>query len=442
MIATEANLEKGLPASLDAEKAILGAIILDVSLFYEADGVLSPEHFYLDAHRRIFARMVELVDGGSPVDIVTITNALAARKEVEAVGGVGYISQLLDGVPHMPSIKQYIRIVRDKATLRGVIHAANNAITYALEQSAPGEEVLGSLEENCLALRTTGKALQPMMSLMQKASHEIEVLQAIPEGVLLGKSTGFQKLDELTTGIRKSELWVIGARPNVGKTPFGMQIALKAAEQECPVAVFSLEMSDLQLAFRCMAHAGCASAWELRDPRRMGFDDTNRALRRASQIAKWPIYVDDTPRLSLRELRAKLRWAVAKLGIELAIVDYLQLLKAPGKNEYEQVSNAATALRELTRETKCPIVVLSQLNRNAKDPEKAPNLGDLRGSGVTEQDANVVVLIHRPPVNDDPAVLSDKGDFILAKVREGVCGPEPFDFDTRSLTFKERTWPM
>lgn len=435
--ALDKALDKGMPASPDAERSILGAILLDPNCLYESQTSLRSDgdDFSIDSHRRIFSRMVELGEHAKPIDIITLTEVLNARKELNSVGGVAYIASLTDGVPRRPSIKHYCAIVRDKSILRSLIHMANNIMARSADQGESPSEIMGSVEETLMSMQVVGKTFRSMRELVPEAIDELERLREVTNETL-GLTTGFAALNDATTGIREGEIWVIGARPNVGKTPFACQIGLANAKQNLPVGVFSLEMIEKRITLRCMAHAGCAPADLIRDPRRMSEGQRASAYDKAAMMADFPLYVDDTRGISLRDLRAKVRRAVHQMGIKLFILDYLQIMNADGKNQFERVSNAMRGIQMLVGETKVPMVVLSQLNRDAKDPSKPPMLGDLRDSGVVEQDADVVILIHRPPFGDDPSVLSLTGEFIMAKMRDGVCGPEPFDFDPVSLQFR------
>jgi replicative DNA helicase len=433
----EYTLERGMPSAPDAEKSILGSILLDVNALYEAQQTLRSDDFSVDAHRRIFQRMIELAEQGKPVDRITLPECLSVHKELEAVGGVSYVSSLPDGVPRRPSIKHHADIVKDKSVLRNLIHAASAAIERAAAQEEKADEVLGGLEDSLLELRATGRQFSTFKDLMQKCITKIRYLRTV-ETATLGLPTGIGPIDSITTGIRESELWIIGGRPNVGKTPLGCQIAMHNVMQGIPVALFSLEMDEEKTGMRYMAHMGAASARKIRDPRIMDDVEALRAMEIAANNSEWPLYVDDTPGLSLSQLRAKARLAIHKFGARLIVIDYLQLIDAPGKDAYTRVSNVARGLYQLKRETKVPVVALSQLNRNAKEPSKAPTMGDLRESGVIEQEADVIALVHRPPEGDDPNVLSCFGELILAKVREGERGPENVEFDRKTLTFKAR----
>lgn len=447
MSMTDYNLEQGLPSSMDAERSILGAVLLDNGAMYDAAWKLSPDTFSLDSHRRIFARMLEMFNVSKPIDIITLSEYLRDTQQLEASGGVSYLASLTDGVPPRANIEHYVGIVLEKAQLRGLIVAMNRVLSRILSAGDKPADCVMLLQEAIAEVNETGKQSRAFVELMNDAIAEIDRLRSVTE-TTLGASWNFQPLDDVTTGIRKDEFWVIGARPNVGKTPFGAQIAIANAlglgsGRVRNVEFESLEMSDLQLAMRCLIHAGIASPYELRDPRRMSNDQVNEVKSGACRLAELPIWVNDTGSVTIGQLVNRMRHAVRRRKIELFIIDYLQLIGGPGKTAYDRVSASAASLRAFVRESKVPVIALSQLNRNAKDPNKRPELADLRESGVIEQEANGVVLIHRPEISmeENPEMegqLAMDGEFILAKVREGVKGPERFTFDENTLTFKPR----
>lgn len=439
--------ERGLPSSMDAERSILGAVLLDNGALYDAAWKLDIEAFSLDSHRRIFARMLEMFNVSKPIDIITLSEYLREANQLESIGGVSYLASLTDGVPPRANVEHYVAIVLEKAQLRGLINSSNRIISAILERGTKPADCVMLMQEAISEVNETGKQSRAFAELMNDAIVEIDRLRSVTD-TTLGATWNFQPLDDVTTGIRRDEFWVIGARPNVGKTPFGAQIAIANAlglgsGRVRNVEFESLEMSDLQLAMRCLIHAGVTTPYSLRDPRRMSVEEVTEVKSGACRLAELPIWVNDTGSVTIGQLLNRMRYAVRRRKIELFVIDYLQLIGGPGKTAYDRVSASAAALRGFVRETKVPVVALSQLNRNAKDPNKRPELADLRESGVIEQEANGVVLIHRPEISNDEnpemeGQLSMDGEFILAKVREGVKGPEPFQFDENTLTFKPR----
>jgi replicative DNA helicase len=427
----------GLPSSVDAERTVLGGIIVQPGLIYEAAAELRPEHFYLETHQRVFRGMLDLFDAGISIEPIALGELLKKRRELDSVGGVTGIAYLEEGVPQRVSIAHYIAIIREKHNLRTLLFAAN-AVAGQIADGDDSSECAAALEDALVRVAIAGKSGRHISELMQDATKEIERLRTVKE-TTLGLTLDFEPLDSSTTGIRKDELWVIGARANVGKTPFAMQIALANARLGKQVDVYELEMSDAQTSNRFIVHYGAAHPWKLRDPRRMSEKEVLNTFEGAAEIAQLPLWVDDSGSLTIRELKSRILAGIRKRNTQLVIVDYIQLIKGEGKR-YEVTSDAAAGLREIVRKTKVPIIALSQVNRNIKDPNKAPDLGDLRESGVIEQEANVVVIIHRPPIKDgdNEDALSLDGKFILAKVREGVRGPEAFTFNEKTLTFEPK----
>ncbi|MBV8207273.1 MAG: hypothetical protein JO041_10805 [Acidobacteria bacterium] len=432
--------ERLLPANLEAERSILGAILLDAFAFTEADCLkLLPEHFSLDSHRRIYARMRKLNVLGQPIDLVALCEQLDRGKELEAVGGRAYVSSLTDGVPRRPSIENHIRLVREKALQRQIIYLTDTIREAAWEEADSPAELLDVMEPKVSQLRETGVA-DPWHRLtaedcMRKALRAWDEVR-LAGGNAVGLTTGLLPLDVLTTGIRKHEYWVIGARPRMGKTSLLMQIALANARQGRRVAMFSMEMNDIQLMLRCMEHAGIAKPWQVRDCRLLEEAAYQAARASAMQrIGTLPLWVR-AGRRSIADACAEARLAIRKYGVELVLLDYLQLADAPGKLDYEKVSAASTAIDKVIDKTGVPWVVSAQLNREADDPQRWPRLSDLRGSGQIEQDADVVILIHREA--NQHGEPTETGQLILAKQREGPGGHEPVIFDDHTKQFAAR----
>lgn len=432
-------LDQTIPANVDAERSILGGIILENGCLFDATAVLRPECFFLDAHRRIFDRMVELSDCGKPIDTISLSEELKQHRELDSVGGLPYLLELQDKAMRRKSLAHHVNLVHEKYVLRKLLFAANATANLIMDGGTVAECVTAT-EDALLEVGIVGKQPRHISDLMHEACEEINRLREVQDQTL-GLTLDFEPLDTITTGIRRDEFWIIGARPNVGKTPFAMQIALaNAAYRKKKVLVFTLEMADLQLSMRCLIHRGGASPYKIRDPRRMDRGELLRVMEEAAETAKLSVWVDDSGVRSIKEIRNVILNYIRKHGIELVILDYLQLVDGPGRSQYEVTSAVSKGLRALVRQTKVPILALSQLNRNAKDPNKEPDLADLRESGVIEQEANVVILIHRP--NDTAEHRKDmmamEGKFIMAKVREGFKGSEPFIFNEERLIFEPK----
>jgi len=431
MATLDHSLDRGLPASPDAERSILGGILLDNFLQNEAAAALQAEHFFLDSHRRIYQRMLDLNEFGKPIDIISLADELGRHKELESVGGVAYLTSLTDGVPRRQSIEHYIRLVKDKALLRGLIHAANGMITKALDQEDETAEVLDAAEASLFAL-TEARIGQDLMALKDI------VKESFPGGLdtlyeagrrITGVETHYVDLDELTSGLQPSDLVIVAARPSMGKTAFVLNMAENVAIiGGQPVAIFSLEMSREALLRRMLCSQSRVDSHKFRTGF-LGKDDLTKIRNGLDALLQAPMYIDDTPGISLTELRAKARRLKHTTGLGMIVVDYLQLMSAtaPGGKRYEnrtqEVSAISRGLKAIAKELKVPMVALSQLSRapetrGTKDNE--PKLSDLRESGSIEQDADVVMFIYRPEYynRDDPTV-ENKAKIIIAKQRNG-----------------------
>ncbi len=448
MASTDYSLDRGLPAAPDAERSILGAIILDNDLQNEALSELKPDHFFLDAHRRIYASIAELSENGRPIDLITISEELSRHKELEAVGGVAYLSSLTDGVPRRTSIEHYIRIVRDKAMLRSLIHAANGVISHALEAADPAEEIVDAAEASIFQI-TDERGGQQLMSVSQIAKESFggDVDKLYERGKkITGLETHYADLDELTSGLQPSDLVIIAARPSMGKTAFAINIAENAAVMNgAKVAVFSLEMSREALVNRMLCSQARVDSHKMRTGF-LGKDDIAKLRQGLEVLMEAPIFIDDTPGISLTELRAKARRMHQTTGLDLVVIDYLQLMaaSAPGGRRYEnrtqEVSAISRGLKAIAKELRVPVVALSQLSRapetrGAKDAE--PKLSDLRESGSIEQDADVVMFLYRPEYyNRNDPDLENKAKLIIGKQRNGPTGTIQLAFIKQSTRFE------
>jgi len=429
MATTDYSLERGLPVSMEAERSILGAVLLDNSLYDQAAEHLTADDFSLDAHRRIYARMHDLQETGRPVDMITLVEELDRRKEVEAIGGVAYLSSLIDGVPDRPSIEHYVRIVRNKALLRGLINVAQNAIAEAIEHSDEAEEVLGRAEQAIFQLSENriGQGFMDIPSIIKGSFGSLEELYKRGQEIT-GLATHYTQLDKLTSGLQPSDLIIIAARPSMGKTAFAMNIAENAAVTDGKVVgVFSLEMSREALLMRMLASHAQVDSKDLRQ----GFltkEDMRKLTRATEELTRSKLFIDDSPGISVSEMRAKARRLRQSEGLDLLIVDYLQLMSAVpvgGKrfeNRTQEVSAISRGLKALAKELKVPVVGLSQLSRapESRGGDHRPQLSDLRESGSIEQDADVVAFIFREEVykKDDPD-LEGRAEIIVAKQRNG-----------------------
>jgi replicative DNA helicase len=433
-------LERGMPASPDAERSILGAILLENAHYHEAaEKKLTADDFSLDSHRRIFGRMDELIGGGRHVDLVTLVEELARRKEVESVGGVAYIASLTEGLPRRISIEEYVRIVKDKSLLRQLIHVCNTAMTQAVDQSEDALEVLNAAESALLEVSERGltRDFSNIPSIVKQHFGTIDNIWKLKREVT-GLATHFKDFDRMTSGLQPAELIIIAARPSMGKTAWAINIAQRAAlEDGKVVGIFSLEMSSESLLRRMLASEAFVNMRKIQS----GFisrDDQDALIEAAAKLTESNVWIDDTPGISLAEMRAKARRLKQQRGLDLIVVDYLQLMSAtlPGaagkrhENRTQEVSAISRGLKALAKELNVPVIALSQLSRASEQRggDKKPMLSDLRESGSIEQDADVVAFIHRESYyNKDENGEEDpdskgKAEIIIAKQRNGPTG--------------------
>lgn len=446
------SLDAGLPANIDAEKTILGAILLDNSFHSEAAEKLEADDFSLDSHKRIFQRMSDLMNEQRAVDIVTLSHELSRYKEVESVGGVAYLASLTEGLPLRPVIEDYVRIVKDKSLLRRLMLICSAAIARAADQSETALEVIGAAETALLEVSEKGVSggLVPLDRIVADSFGSIDNLYNNSRAVT-GLETDFTKLDENTSGLQKGELIIIAARPSMGKTAFAINIAQNAAvNHNAIVAVFSLEMSKESLLRRMLA----SQAWVDQRALQTGFirrEDHDKLVRGLEQLVESRLFIDDTAGISLAEMRAKARRMRQTLGgLDLVVVDYLQLMSATlptagGKryeNRTQEVSAISRGLKALAKELDVPVVALSQLSRASerRGDDKRPMLSDLRESGSIEQDADVVMFIHREAYYNRDEEMSEsdraKSEIIIAKQRNGPTGTVHLNFINRYTRFE------
>ena len=444
-------LDAGLPANIDAEKTILGAILLDNASHAEVAEVLKSDDFSLDSHRRIYLRMSELIDTGRAVDIVTLSNEMARFKEIEAVGGVAYLASLTEGLPRRPVIEDYIRIVKDKSLLRRLMGICSAAIARAADQSEDAIGVLDSTESQLLEVSESGltQGLQPLDIIVRDSFGSIDNLYKQAREVT-GLATDFYEFDRMTSGLQKGELVIIAARPSMGKTALAINIAQNAAvHHQAVVAIFSLEMSKESLLRRMLASQARV------DQRRLqtgfiGREDQGKLQDALGMLVDSRIFIDDSASISLAEMRAKARRLKQNAGgLDLVMIDYLQLMSAaqagPGRkgfeNRVQEVSAISRGLKAMAKELHVPVIALSQLSRsNEKRDDKRPMLSDLRESGSIEQDADLVAFIHRESYYDRSEEMTEsdraKSELILAKQRNGPTGTVHLNFVSRFTCFE------
>jgi replicative DNA helicase len=448
---TDYSLDRGLPASIDAERSILGAIMLDAFSYTETAGSkLLADHFSLDSHRRIYARMQELGESGRAIDLISLAEELSRNKELEAVGGVAYLSSLTDGVPRRPSIEQHIRLVRDKALMRSLIHIANATIARAMDQADTAAEILEATEAEIFQIsdERISTGLVPVGDIVRNQIGSLDKLYEQGQ-VITGIRTYFEKLDKMTSGLQPAELVIVAGRPSMGKTAFAMNIVENAATlDKKKVAVFSLEMSAKSLMMRMLCSHARVNAKHLQQ----GFlsrDDMQKLSRSLADLVESPIFIDDSAGISVQELRAKARRMKQQHGLDLIVVDYLQLMApAPigtGKryeNRTQEVSAISRGLKAVAKELGVTVIALSQLSRAPESRGERghrPQLADLRESGAIEQDADLVGFVYREEVyKPDEPELEGLAEFIIAKQRNGPIGIVPLAFLKPMTRFETR----
>jgi replicative DNA helicase len=418
------------PQNLEAEISVLGAVLQDPGALLKAMEVLRPADFYKAAHRKIFSASVDLFDRNEPVDLVTIANELMRRKQLEEVGGATALSALVDAVPTAANVAYHARIVKDKALLYALIQKATAVVSRAYADQEEVDEVLDWAEQQIFEISQdkVSRSFVPVKSVLKGTFQLIEKLYDRKSHVT-GVPTGFRRFDEMTAGLQPSELVVVAGRPSMGKTSFCLNIAQYAAIQDrIPVAIFSLEMSKEQLVQRMLCSVAKVDSHKLRTGY-LSDADWPRLTTGAGILSESPIFIDDTPGISLLEMRAKARRLKGEQGLGLVIIDYLQLISGRGRVESRQqeISEISRSLKAMAKELDVPVVALSQLSRavESRQPPR-PQLSDLRESGAIEQDADVVAFLYRPA-------------FYRARKEEELDEPE--DNTTEVIIGKQRNGP-
>ena len=438
----EATLERPLPQNLDAERSILGAILLDNHALNAAIENIKPEDFFLEQHRRVFNQMIALGESQQAIDLVTLTESLHRVGELEASGGAPYLAALADGMPRVSNVEHYARIVREKALLRNLIHATHNIQQRALEGEDGADTILDNAESSIFALAEdrVKAGLIPVKDIVRDIFERLEKI--FREGKsITGVSTGYMELDKLLSGLQPSELLILAARPSQGKTAlalnFAENISIRAG---MPVAFFSLEMSKESLLQRLVASVAQIDAHKFRSGH-LSREDWRRMTEALGTISSAPLWIDDAGSTSVLEIGAKARRLKREKGLSLVVVDYLQLITGRGRfnNRQEEVSSISRGLKGLAKELQLPVLVLSQLTRAPEREERGPQLSDLRESGAIEQDADVVMFIYRPHWSkmDASPEERDQAEIQVAKQRNGPTDKVRFVFRSRLTRFEE-----
>lgn len=436
------------PQALDLEEAVLGAMMLEQNALTNVVDILKPEVFYKDSHQRIFKAIHKLFSESEPVDILTVTQELQKSGELETIGGSYYISQLTSRIASAANIEFHARIVIQKFLQRELIRISNEIIKESYEDSSDVFDILDKAEKELFAISETNlrRNYSDMPSLVKDAIKQIEKSRE-QEGHISGIPSGFSAIDRVTAGWQKSDLVILAARPGMGKTAFVLSMARNmTVDFKKPVAVFSLEMAGVQLVMRLIASESELPAEKLKRGQleQYEWEQLNAKL---SNLTDAPLFIDDTPALSIFELRAKCRRLKAQHDIQMVVIDYLQLMSGGGDrggNREQEISNISRSLKSLAKELEIPIIALSQLSRavETRGGDKKPLLSDLRESGAIEQDADMVCFIYRPEyykIMDDEQGNSTEGlaEFIIAKHRNGALEDIPLRFIPKFAKFMD-----
>lgn len=452
-----AAVENDLPSNPDAERTILGAVLLDNRVFEEVSEKLEPADFSLTSHQQIFRRMADMMNRDIAIDMITLANELNRQKQLEEVGGVAYLASLTEGLPFNPAIENYILIVRDKSLLRKLMAVSTSAIARAEEQVDPAIEIVEELEQWVVEIAERG-LVRPLETFGTYVEHRYPQIDSIFETSARqqGLSTGFKELDEITCGLQRKDLIIVAARPSMGKTALGLGIAMHAAILlGRTVAFFSLEMSKEAMLQRAMAIEGGIALQDIREGR---WTHINRryAVEALDRIVGAPLYLDDEAGMTVRRMKSKaLRLKNQTRQLDLVVIDQLNHIEFPEwvrrMNRTDQVGAVTRALKAMAKALDTPVMVLHQLSReNMKREDKEPQLSDLRDSGNVEQDADVVIFPHRPGYySKDQDEKAKRGAvLIVAKQRQGPMGRANCEFIPDQARYRDvhestlfNTWP-
>jgi len=435
------------PQNVEAEQAVLGALLVDKDAFFKIAGTLSSDDFYREDHKVIFSSMLDLFEKRAPIDLVTISDELKKKKQFELAGGATYLTYLANEVVSSAHIQNHAQIVSEKAILRRLISAATTIIEDSFREKEDIPSILDRSEQVLFAVsqKFTIDKFTPIKDILVDTFDRINELHE-NKGQLRGVPSGFKDLDNLLAGFQKSDLIILAARPSMGKTTLALNIATHVASREkIPVGIFSLEMSRDQLVDGLLTMEAGIDSWRLRTGN-LNEDDFPRLNYAMGLLSESPIFIDDSPTLSVLEIRSKARKQQAESGLGLIIVDYLQLMESKNRssndfNRVQEVSDISRGLKALARELKVPVIALSQLSRAVEQrPDKRPMLSDLRESGSIEQDADVVMFIYRDDYYDSDSEKKGVAQILVRKHRNGPTGEMDLFFhpELRKFTTMEK----
>jgi replicative DNA helicase len=444
-VATEVRpQDRALPHNGDAERTVLGAVLVDNAAFNSAAEVLTRDDFYRDSHRRIFDAMAALAERSQPIDLVTLKDELVRASSLEAVGGAAYLASLMDGVPRITNVEHWSRIIKEKAVLRSLIHAGNRIVQSAYEAEDEAALILDRAEKSIfdIAEHRIRQGFVGSREIVKESFRTIDQLSQSKD-LVTGLPTGFVDLDEKTSGLQKGDLIIVAARPAMGKTSLCLNIAQHASARTGEtVGIFSLEMSKEQLVLRMLCADARVDAHRLRTGN-LQEKDWTRLAKAYADLSASRIFIDDSATLTPLEMRAKCRRLKAEHGLGLLVVDYMQLVTGSGKieNRQQEIASISRSLKGLAKELSCPVIALSQLSRAPETrTEKRPQLSDLRESGAIEQDADIVMFIYREeeykPTDENRGIA----EIIIGKQRNGPTGSRKLAFIREFTRFENLDW--
>jgi replicative DNA helicase len=429
------------PQNIEAEQSILGGILIENDALNTVVEFLGAGDFYREAHQKIFLSMIALSEKSEPLDLITLTNELKKTKELESIGGASYLASLVESVPTAANIAYYAKIVKDKSTLRKLISTATEIVTQSYQEGKDLEDFLDDAEQAIFRIseHRVKPAFYPIKEIVKESFKVIERLYEKKE-LITGVPSGFKDLDRKTAGFQNADLIIVAGRPSMGKTALCLNIAQHASiTSKIPTAMFSLEMSKEQLAIRMLCSEARVDSARLRS----GFlseSDWPKLTMAAGALSDAPIFIDDTPAISVLELRAKARRLKADRGLGLVIIDYLQLMRGRSgvERREQEISEISRSLKALAKELNIPVLAISQLSRKAEDrPGRKPQLSDLRESGAIEQDADVIIFIYRDEVYNPDSDQKGTAEVVIGKQRNGPTGKVDLSFISEFTTFKD-----
>ena len=438
----DTSLHRVPPQNLEAEQSVIGGILLDNQALNSVLEVLGVDDFYSEAHRKIFAAIIELYDRNEPSDLITLSNILKSKNQLDQAGGASYLSSLADNVPSAANIDHYSKIVKEKSILRKLIGTATDILSKSYDAGTDIDTVLDEAEHAIFDISENKirPAFSPFKDIIKESVKTIEKLYERKE-LVTGVPTGFEKIDDLTSGLQKSDLVIIAGRPSMGKTAFALNIAQYAAlEANVAVAIFSLEMSKEQLALRMLSSEAKVDSQRIRRGF-LGESDWPRLISAAGRLSEAQIFIDDSSAITALEMKAKSRRLKSTVDLGLIILDYLQLMRGGGYRESreQEISEISRSLKALAKELNVPVVALSQLNRKLEDrTNKRPQMADLRDSGAIEQDADLIAFIYRDEVYEKSEENPEKGmaEIIIGKQRNGPTGMVKLAFQDKFARFE------